>query len=401
MQRQPFEGTIGLPTDLVLPLKTLADTPLFRVEGRSDVAGRPAVEISLAYRQAVPLIDSLQSGGLWRDFYPSDPVKLWIDEATGFPLKFSVRADNSDERRIWAERLGYFDGPDQILLEVTASDFSEPRGFPPHTFSGPTRGIESSGWFDATKFSTVADQLAPSDVAGLRPFRAGTTRSGQEILSYAKGMAWLKIIETPTKNSPPATDLRAEEIRLPDATWAYYLPATARQGRSIEMFGAQSHLVLETNLPRSAAVRMASALDFEASRLDGRTADRSSFELQRVDPEAIDRLGFVRSPTFLPTGYTARAAYTSRRANNMSATVFYRGAESEYDGLGIRITQARGVDLLPPSPEEGVQLKTNESNLRWFPERGEVDWISDGVYTSISAPSFPRSTLLSISESLR
>ena len=85
----------------------------------------------------------------------------------------------------------------------------------------------------------------------------------------------------------------------------------------------------------------------------------------------------------------------------MSATVFYRGPESEYDGLGIRITQEQGVELLPPSPEEGVQLETNASEVRWFPERGEVDWIKDGVYTSISAPSFPRFILLRIAESLR
>lgn len=401
IERLPFDGTIGLPTDLILPLKTLADSPSFRVDGRSEVAGRSAIEISLPYRQAVPLVASLQEGGLWRSFYPSDPVDLWIDESTGFPLQFRVRAGDSAERRIWAERLRYDDQPGGVLLDVRANDFSEPRGFAPRTFAAPSQGISSSGRFSGTSFGSVADELRPADVAGLEPFRAGTTEDGQEVLTYAEGMAWLKIVGTSPPERFTTAQLLSEEIRLANGTWAYYLPATTRQGRSLEMFGDGSRLLLETNLRRATALRIAASIDFDGRRLDGGISNRSRFAPERVSPEDLEELAFVRSPTYLPPRYTARAAYTSRTTTGMSATTYYRGPESEYDGLGIRITEERGVDFLLPTAEESVNLKVGSLELRWFPERGEVEWLEGDVHTSIAAPSFPRSTLLRIAQGLR
>lgn len=401
IERQPFDGTIGLPTDLILPLKTLSDSPSFQVDGRSEVAGRSAIEISLPYRQAVPLVASLQEGGLWRSFYPTDPVDLWIDETTGFPLEFRVRAGGSAERRIWAERLGYDDQPGGVLLDVRANDFSEPRGFAPRTFAAPSQGISSSGRFRGASFGSVADELRPADVAGLEPFRAGTTEEGQEVLTYAKGMAWLKIVGTSSPDFSTTAQLRSEEILLANGTWAYYLPATTRQGRSLELFGDGSRLLVETNLQRATALRIAGSIDFEGRRLDGGISKRSRFAQQRVSPEELEEIAFVRSPTYMPSRYTARAAYTSRTTSGKSATVYYRGPESEYDGLGIRITQSSGVEFLLPSAEESVNLTVGSLELRWFPERGEVEWFEGDVYTSIAAPSFPRSTLLRIAQGLR
>lgn len=398
--REPFDGTIGLPGDLILPLKTLADSPTFSIQGREEIAGRSTVRISLPFRQTVPLVSALQEGGLWRSFYPSDPTEVWIDEATGFPMRFRVRADDSADRRVWAERLGYGDGPGQILLVVSANDFSEPTVFPPDTFSTPKTDLTSSGRFQRMPFSEVPGSFVPEDVAGLDALRAGSS-GDRTIVSYAKGMAWLKVVASPVGRSPATANPRSEEIRLSNGAWAYYLPATSEQGRSIEMFGDEAHLRVDTNLPRATARRVAASIAFDARRLTGNDVQRSDFAQTRVAPEDLEDIAAYRSPAYLPPGYTVRAAYTSRRTSGMSVTTYYGGPESEFDGLGIRITQERGVDLLPPAPEEGVRLRFGDLVVRWFPERGEIDWIANGSYTSISAPSFSRSVTLRIAQSLR
>ena len=339
--RAPFDGTIGLPTDLVLPLKTLADSHSWRVLGSDTLIDRDTYKLGLTFREAQPLVSSLQEGGLWRDFYPSDPVSLWIDGETGFPLKFKVRADATSERKVWAERLGYDDKPFQTLLQVTASDFSKPDSFAPGTFSAPAALNESDGRFLRAPFEPLEDDIGPSFVAGLKPARAGTAVA-QRIVSYAKGMAWLKVTETATGSTPATANPRAEELRLSDGSWAYYLPASSDQGRTIEMFGATQVIRIDTNLPRATARRVANSMDLKTQRLDPSDVSRSSFAMRRVDPSRLDEIDFYRTPTFLPDGYTARAAYTSKRSTGMSATAYYRGPESEFDGIGIRVTQERG-----------------------------------------------------------
>jgi outer membrane lipoprotein-sorting protein len=400
VQREPFDGTVGLPTDLVLPLKTLADDPTWEVLGREEVVDRTAFRISLSYRQAVPLVEALQAGGLWRSFYATDPVSLWIDEETGVPLKFRVTASDSYERRIWANRLGYEDRPGLVLLQATAGDFSQPKRFAPATFDAPDSLLKSSGRFQGAPFSGVSTGITPERVAGLKRSRAGFS-GVQRIISYAQGMAWLKISGAPLGTTPATGDPRSEEIRLRNDSFAYYLPATSDRGRVIEIFGDTTQIRIETNLPSSTARRVASSIEIEGERLEGNEVSRSSFAMKRVSPEALENLRFVRTPSYMPEGYTARAAYKSKRSTGRSATVYYRGAESEWDGLGIRITQESGVDLLPPSPEEGVSLTSGGLDVRWFPERNEIDWISGGVYRSIAAPSFSRSTLLRIVHGLK
>ena len=401
VSRQPFDGTIGLPTDIILPLQTLSDSPTFSVGGTIELLGRRARHLSLAYRQAAPLIGSLQGGGLWRDFYPSDRVQLWIDEATGFPLKFEVTAAAPEERLIWARGLGYQDKAGQTLLTVRATNFSEPQSFPPGTFRAPQQGTVASGAFTAVSFDGASEGLAPEFVAGLDPFVAGTTDTGQRVLSYAQGMEWLRVLGD-DRPEAGAAELRSEELRLADGSWAYYEPASANHGRRLEMFGSAGHILVETNLPRATLLKIAASIDFSAERLSRDEVARGSFFLQRIDVEGLDEIGFVRVPEYLPAGYTARAASTSSTpTGNKTATAYYRGPESEYDGLGIRITQSKGVDLLPPSAEHAVHIMNGQTPIRWFPERGEIDWIDHGVYTSISAPSFPRSTALAIAEGLR
>lgn len=396
-ERQPFDGTIGLPTDIVLPVQTLADSPGFEVSVDGTIDGRRALHITVPYRHALPLVASLQPGGSWRTFYASDVVNLWIDEATGFPLRFEIRASDSAERKIWATRSGYDDEPGAVLFAVAATDFSEPQSFAPGTFVPPQRGTVSTADFERSSWGNA--WMEPAKTSGLNRFVAGTTATDQRLLSYVEGMAWLKVLGS-RDGAKTTAEIGSEEIRLPGGLWGYYEPATSRQGRTLEMFSGRRRVLVETNLPRSDLLSIAASIDFQGRRLPaGRAAPMGA---RRVDRSRLAELDFVHLPTYLPEGYDLSGAFTSRTPTGIvTATAYYRGAEIEFDGLGIRLTQSRGVHLLPPSPDVAVNLEVEGQPVRWFPRRGEIDWIEDGVYRAISAPSLPRAQTLAIVEGLR
>jgi hypothetical protein len=90
VDRQPFDGTSDLPTDIIVPLETLVSSNEFEVLGQARVAGRDSYRVELPYREAVPLVGALEAGGSWRPFNPIDQVELWIDKTTWFPLEFKV-----------------------------------------------------------------------------------------------------------------------------------------------------------------------------------------------------------------------------------------------------------------------------------------------------------------------
>ncbi|MDQ4095346.1 MAG: zf-HC2 domain-containing protein [Actinomycetota bacterium] len=399
LNRRPFDGTIALPTDLVLPLQTLADNGGFDVERAGTIQGRPTLHITLPLREAMPLVSSLQTGGSWRTFYGDDRVDLWLDEATSFPLRFEVRADGSSARRAWARAEGYDDRDGELLLEVRATDFSEPSRFAPETFWVPDRGTTADARFEARSFDRLADGLAPTETFGLRPFRAG--RSGdQTVLSYSEGMTWLKV--THDRARTRSVDPTSEEISLGAGRWAYYQPATSARGRSVELLGKNERVLVESNLPRAQLFDVATSIDVAGHKATPRSGKRLGLAITRVDLADLEGLGFVRLPGFLPEGYRAAAAYTSRTpAGARSATVLYRRPEAEYDALGIRLKQSEDVDLLLPSPEDAVHVVRDGLRMRWFPRRGEIDWVDDGVYTSLSAPSLSRATLVEIAVSLQ
>jgi hypothetical protein len=48
-----------------------------------------------------------------------------------------------------------------------------------------------------------------------------------------------------------------------------------------------------------------------------------------------------------------------------------------------------------------VPVRVDGDPARWSVERGEIEWIDDGVYRSVAAPSFDLATALQIARSLR
>lgn len=401
VNRQPFDGSSSLPTDIILPLETLASSDSFEVSGTATIAGRAAYKIALPYRQAVPLVDALQAGGAWRAYHPLDEVELWIDAQTWFPLAFEVSAGTSPDRSLWAERLDLDDPPGATLLRVTATSFSEPERLPSALFYVPKRGLERDGGFTENP-SIAAMPRAPTDLAGLSPYRFGETAEGYKVATYAGGMNYLKIVSGAPLVSA-STLQAAEEIRLPGGGGVvYYLPASETVGRRMDILGRSGVVSLQTNLPRAELIKIAESLSIRGRPVMQSLTKGSGVSIGRLDPErAFAVFGFTTEPTYLPSGYEARSAMRAVTTDGVrSLTVYFRRAEAEFDGLGIRVVQSSPVEFLPPSSEEFVEVEIGGLKGRWSAERGELEWLDGKIYRAVAVPSVDLYTAVRIAESL-
>ena len=348
-----------------------------------------------------PALDpALQPGGLWRSFHAADQVEIWLDEQTWFPLRFQVNADASTERAQWAELHGYHDEPGAPLLMVTAQRFSQ-RPLSSDRFEPPTDGTIRSGDF-APREELGQNWSEPGYTAGLDPYRFGKTPDGRAVASWAEGMTWLKVTGGKVAESSSVLPASAEQVRLGDGGWGYYQPGTETIKRRLDLFFADEHIHLESNLSREELIKVASSFDAEGERLD-RVIERSrGTTVERVSIERTLDFGFVKAPTYLPDGYRPSAALaTTLDEDGRSVTTYYRRPEAEYGGDGIRITQSPSIKVLAPSGEVADVLALNGVEARWFPERGQLEWIDGHVYRSVTVPTGDLSTALLVARSLR
>jgi len=385
IRRQPFDGSARVPTDIILPLETLTSSSGFKVLGLEEVAGRSAYHVELAYRQAVPLVTSLQPGGSWRDFGPFDRVDLWIDRDTWFPLAFEVRSP--------AQPHG------EPLLSVKATSFSKPEAPHARVFRAPVTGSVRDGGFAAEALPPGASWV-PELSAGLDHYRSGVVGGGQAIRSYADGMTWLKVVrERPSGNSF-AYRRTAERVPLSADSVAYYEPAGVSSKRRVDLYGKNAHVYLESNLARARLLSVARSIAVEGRPIPSEVYNEDGFVIMRVPAHRLERIDYASDPSYLPAGYELSAAFQSKGGrSNKTLTAYYRRLEAEY-GFGIRITQSPTVALLAPAPEELVPVDIGRDG-RWSRARGELEWFDGSIYRAIRAPSLDLTTVLRIGRGLR
>ena len=379
VNRQPFDGTSALPTDIILPLETIGSSERITVVGREEVAGRDAQHVVLSYWQAVPLVRSLQPGGSWVPFAPLDTVDLWLDEETWFPLRLMVTGPGRSRS-----------------LEVVATSFEQPDRFSPETFEARSSGIVRDGGFAARGKGRAA--VVPRYRSGLRAYRAGVTSDGQSVTTYARGMSWLKVA-TDDARRPSFTAASAEIVRV-GRGFGLYQPANESLRRRIDIFARDVHVHLESNLARQELIRVAASLDARGLKFE-RIREGAGSVVTRIGFREAGSLPFAQAPSYLPEGYEPSSALLSRSPRGSRLTMFYRRSEAEFEGFGIRLTQARGFTSLPPSSEDLVGVSIGDLRARWSAERSELEWVEDGVYRALAVPAFDLETAARIAASLR
>lgn len=387
--RPPFDAESALPTDVILPVRSLAGTSRVRVVGETELLDREAVVIELKHRDAASLFDSLQPAGLWRPYFPQDRVLLTLDAESWFPLAVEVRAAAGAERGLWAMRNGLGVEPAGRLLYRAEARSLGPGPTPAWRPFTEGDGGRDLGFVDAPFDSLAGEVPAPTRFGTLRPYRAGVV-GGEIVLAYADGLSWLRLRATRDWNGPGlfgGIASPAERVRLPSGV-AYWEPATGSEGRRVAIHDQGWDLVLESNLPRAELLDAAASIPVHGVAVA---------EPGRVTvAQALEAAPYALYPADLPTGYRPTAA----TVDGGGVTFLFRRDGAELDDGGIRLFQSAHADLPPPMDPDVLAVRVRGLDGRYAPVRSELEWAEDGVYRSLGGGALDLAGLLRVAESL-
>ncbi len=398
--REPFDADAILPADFILPLRTLAGSERVDVGDIGRIAGRDVVQVRLAYRDARPLFAFLQSGGSWRPFYPSDQVVVSLDRSNWFPVAYEVRASASKIRAGWAAAQAVSgDKTGQVIFKAVAKNVEFKPDVEVDAIQA-TPEARDAGFvdlsMDATGERVGFPPLEPSVLQGLSRYRSGAyegpTRRGESLISYTNGLSWVKIRETRTWNQPALfgnVGPLATPVELPGGGIGYYEPATETLGRRLAIHASDLELYVESNLPGNELLELAGSLPVKGMPIPQEWSTRrwaGGIVREQITLEQAEaRAPYLRIPRQRPAGYQVSAVQLVTAGDDTGATVFLRRPGMEADGVGIRVHQAI-AESMPPPMDPGVSLvRLGQLNLRYSPSRGEIEWVEDGVYRSITA----------------
>jgi hypothetical protein len=411
--RAPFDSRTPMPTDVIVPMTVLAASTRVEVVTSGQVAGRDAFAVELDYQDASSLFDYLRFLGSWRPFFPRDRVVLWLDGETWFPLRYEVFPAPGAERSTWASQAGLpVEDPGSAVFTAEVRSISTQR--PAEDLFAPELRppLLDQGFREA---GAPPDMVQPEMTAGLSLWRAGRFERtsarphDMSITAYAKGLTWLTVTQVRGWTQPHLFGVGpfAEEERVGPDGLAYYEPASPTEPRRLALHTAEGEVLIATNLPRATLISVAESLPMTGvPRPVGWQVHRGSNAVVKVGlnpEEAVAGLGFrAMVPSALPAGYRPVSATTVSTPTSEGITIVYRRPAAELGGPGLRLYQSTGESLPPPTGADEQVVRVGETMGRWSPEARTLDWVDDqGVYRSLSGPSFDLTTLLKVAASLR
>jgi outer membrane lipoprotein-sorting protein len=419
--RVPFSSTTPAPTDLILPVTSLADANQLEVVGRGNLLGRPAIEVRLPFDLAEPLFPFLSLGGSWRPFFGSDQVDLWLDATSWLPLSYAVYPAGGRERDEWALRFGLpSESPDQPIFQVVALSVDrQPPGAGtfriPQTSGGTDQGAKPVSIFQASE-ETGFRPIEPEDVDGLSMYQVvlppASTSKGeppQTLITYSKGLAWLKLGETRDWTSNTLygpVSLQAQEVSLANGSVAYYEPATADHGRRLSIHAVGTDLYVETNLSRDMLLNVAGSLRVTGIPIPATWAVRTSPEgvTERVTlAQAAAETPFtimLPGSDALPAGYSVASAEIVRLHQGTALNVYFQQQDTDLGTGPIRLHEEVATKLPPASSAAQSEVEVRGVIGRWTPDRNQLEWVEQGVYLSLDAGGLSLADLLAVAASL-
>jgi hypothetical protein len=415
--RVPFSPQAPAPTDLVLPLKTLASPESVTVLGSTMILGRPAIGIELPFERAAWLFPFLSTGGDWRPFYRNDRVRIWLDERDWFPLRWEVYPAGGRERDAWAQRFGLPEEPSRHpVFEVEALSVSRSRPAL-HVFRVPQTENAEDQRATVIRPERVATEagfepVAPADAAGLELYKVvlpdpEVADAGQTLLTYAEGLSFLQVAETRSwMDEAPfgPVGIRAEEVAIAGGGVAYYEPATSDHGRRLSIHGAGTDVYLESNLSRDRLLEVAASLPVTGLSMPEawRVRETGDAVIERVTlAEAAAAAPFpVALPTELPPGLGLASVELLEVGGEVGVTIYLRDAEVDLGDGSIRLHLALADELPPSTAAEPATVEVAGVEGRWTADRGLLEWIADGVYHSLDAGALPLDVLLAVAASI-
>jgi hypothetical protein len=198
----------------------------------------------------------------------------------------------------------------------------------------------------------------------------------------------------------------ASPVVLGPSGKGWYEPASQNAPRRVALHTTIGEFLVDSNLTRAALLKVAASLPLSGLPAPrGWLVHRSAGTVVRdglMPDQAIERATFaVLVPTYLPAGFAAAAAETSTGRTVRAVTVLYRSPTAQLDGEGIRLYQATGQTLAPPTDPGALAVLVRGVVARWSPDEQTLEWEDGDVYRSISAPGIDLATVVRIAGSLR
>ena len=344
---------------------------------------------------------------------------MWLDRTTWFPLRYEVYPASGPQRALWATQNGLpqersarpvfvaqerslsTDAPSARSFAVTPGPGASDEGF--HDVNGLGPATPDLPSLLRTGAGTLALWRQGSfDRTPARPFE-------ESITAYTHGLSWLTVTRVMGWRESRLFGVGpfAEPVILPEGHGVgYYEPATSDQPRRVAVHTSDGEVLLAANIPLPALLAAVRAFPFvgmsqpPAWRVhrgplgeveDGLTQD------QAIAARPLPAL----LPTSLPRGYQPAAAEIVRGPGRKGITLVYRRPAAELDGTGIRVYQASGETLPPPSGPDQQVVAVRGTLGRWSPDAHMLEWVEGGLYQSITAPTLDLGDLLGVAGSLR
>jgi hypothetical protein len=333
-----------------------------------------------------------------RPLLDDDRVDLWLDASGWFPLRYTVYPSADPSRQPWELRFGLPREPsDRSIFDVRLTSV---QGDAPDASM-----FDVPGWTraDDVPLSSFPRRVGYLPVTPTAP--GGLTLSSavvppgddpdapRSVLLYTDGMRYVRIGERPDWSGTALfgpVGPSAQQVQLAAGGVAYYEPATDGIGRRLSIHASNTNVFLESNLPRTELLALASSLPIRGETLPDawRTMTGSGISVEQVTPEdALSRSPIpVDLPSTLPAGYvvaSAQVASDVETGDVVGVTFVFRQRESDTAGEPLVLHVQAGHTLPPASSADQSLVDLDGTSARWTPGRRQLEWIAGDAYLSL------------------
>lgn len=374
----PFDNGVLTPLELVGPGRSLTWPSGIEVLGLVEHRGRPAIQVRSTVA-TVDLIGALVDQGAWRDFHPTDPVLMWLDEATLVPLRLEVFPADTAERELWQLRRGYDDADaDHPILIVELSELvTEP---PEIDIEVPEDAV-STGFVDGPV--SVPQPELPQ---GFTPYRSGQHPIGEgrfaEVATWSDGRSWLMVEATDGWDEPHLFGMSlpfVSRVELGDSSIGYLAPS----GDRLAVHGTDGEVVLSGSLPVEMLIDVASSLGVRGLPVPDTWLEASTVDLTGLPPG-----------TLVPE---VEGWSSSARVEEGETSILLSSGGSR----SILISQREGTALGPPIGPDVYQVEIRGIQGRFDAATGTLTWVEDGQIVELRSDTVGRAVLVRVAETLR
>jgi hypothetical protein len=353
----PFDDGVLIPLEIVGPGRSLSRASAFEVLGTTQLDGAPTIQVQSTVA-AVELIGAMTDRGAWRELHPTDPVLMWLDEATLIPRRIEVFAADSPERELWQLRRGYEDPPDEEtpILIIDLANLVVGEGVIDLTLPDD---VPSRGFVDGE--ASVAEPQLP---AGFETHRRGHRLLADgglvETASWSDGRSWVMVEATRDWDEPRLFGLSlpfVDPVDLGDGSVGYLSPA----GDAVAIHAESEEILVTGSVSSGSLVEMAASLGVRGLEVPSTWLEASTVTVADL-PDG----------TLVPvvTGWSLLG-----RIEEEGTTLLLTGGGAR----SVIVTQTPGTQLDPPTGPDFSEVDIRGISARHDLSSSTLEWVEEGV----------------------